>query len=240
MTELAGYPAEQFVNASNDVVAVRFDVANDLTDEIGTDWQDQLSDAVEQGRLTIRAADGHYSNREANPTDQFGLITTTGSELTSKVPGVWKLYRGLFRAMVEQSLPTDFAPLVVADDPDKAIEAYAQPTTGTSFKPRMESHVDVNYSAVLAVAMPESPTDGGRLFIANNPDAASVEEVDQDRLVIEHVPGTLLCVVGGRKYPHYTEEVRNPDAKRIAVALNYQVAGNEAAADELLNFVHGR
>jgi hypothetical protein len=235
---------EVIPNPTGETIALRFDVLPLLEAAVGPDWREKITDVIEAGELKLRKPDGHYTNREEGSTAKLGLVTADGQEFADAVPGVWELYQTDFMAMMQQALPEDAEPLVAYDDPEKALEPYAQQPVETAgaddVQHRMEAHVDMRYTAVLVIDAPEDENDGGRLVIGSDPDAHSVAEIDKDATRIPHIPATLLCFTEGRKYPHYTEEVTNPDAKRVVISLNYPLEGEDpAAADEILQHIGG-
>jgi hypothetical protein len=235
---------EMITNPSGEVIALRFNVLQLLESVVGPDWQEQISGVIEGGSLNLRAADGHYTNREYGNPAQFGLITADGQDLASTVPGVWGLYQTSFAEMMQQALPPGAEPLKVYSDPKLALEGYAQqPVEKAGSKEvqyRMEAHTDMRYTAVLVVKAPKHERDGGRLVISNNPNAQNVDEINKDATRIMHVPATVLCFTEGRNYPHYTEEVVSPDAKRVVVSLNYPLeTETDAAAADLLRHIEG-
>lgn len=80
-------------------------------------------------------------------------------------------------------------------------------------------------------------------MIGNSTEANSIEEINAnaDATYITHRPGTLVCFSQGRFYPHYTEEVTDPQSRRITVSLNYPVEGETLeAAEELVNHAYGK
>lgn len=212
-------------NPTGETIALRFDVLQSLETTIGQDWKEQISAVIESGTLNLRDADGHHTNREEGTTAKLGLVTADGAELAELVPGVWTLYQGEFMTMMQQALPEDAEPLRAYDDPKLALEGYAQLPVAEAgsdkVQYRMEAHTDLRYTAVLVIDIPANEADGGLLVIGNNPDAQSTTEINEDATHIKHTAATLLCFLQGRKYPHYTQEVTDPNSKRIVISLNY-------------------
>ncbi|MBP7807038.1 hypothetical protein KA047_00930 [Candidatus Saccharibacteria bacterium] len=233
------YQPEVIANAAKETVAIRFNVAGLVTAEIGEDWQDQFRVVMnEAGETEIRMGDGHYTNREADPDATFELKSIPGHKLAQAVPGLWGLYQGVFKQMMQLALPVDVEPLRAYDEPEYGLECLSQRPTLPSDNTlnRMENHVDMRYTSILVVAAPASNTEG-RLVIANNPNAQSVEEVLQDPIFISHRAGTVLCFSRGDVYPHFTEEMTTPGSERLVVSLNYPKASEApGAAEELLDY----
>jgi hypothetical protein len=103
-------------------------------------------------------------------------------------------------------------------------QELADPTSG--MQKRMEAHVDFRFTAVQVVDAPKADTEGGRLVIANDTQARSVEEINKNATYISHRLGTLVCFSQGGNYAHYTEEITG--GRRIVIAHNYKKASETA------------
>lgn len=242
--EKSGTP-ELIANPRGEILALRFDVLPLLVSEIGPEWQKQLSDVIQAGPLVTREPQEHYTNREHGTVALLGLLTPDGSDLATQVPGLWRLYQGPFRELMERALPLEDRPLRAYDEPGLALEGLAQKPVvrpgSDSVQYRMENHVDQRNTAVLVVDAPPNDADGGRLFISNNPDALSVAETDADATIVSHRPGTLLCFSLGKIYPHHTEELTNPNSRRIIVSLNYPAHDESPEeAQGLQDYIQGK
>ncbi len=234
--ELESYSPEVMSNPQGEALAVRFDVTSLLEAQVGENWQEASCQAIlGEGDLAVRNGE-HYTVREANPQSQFGLITLEGGKLDAIVPGLWELYKGAFKQMMQAALPAGLEPLHSYEDPLFALEAVAHtfpdPSTGINY--RYEAHVDQRYTGVLVLDAPSSGDQGGRLVISNKKDAKTVEDIEKDPLYIVHKPGTLVCFSKGRFYPHYTEELKDPEARRVTISLNYPVEGETPEAAQLI------
>lgn len=223
-------------------VMIRFDVSRLLETKVGEDWQDQIAQKIaDEGVFIPRTAD-HATVREADPIVEFGLTTLEGGALAEAAPGLWELYRTTFKQMMQIALPPGMEPLRAYEDPSHALEAVSQqPAEGNQMlQHRMEAHVDQRYTAVLVVKRPKHD-DEGRLVIANNPDSLNVEEIEKDATRIVHESATLVCFSRGRVFPHFTEEIYDPESARITVGMNYPTESETPeAAQELLDHSLGR
>ncbi len=238
-SELDKFSPEVISSPQDETLAFRFDVTALLEEKIGPDWQATTCEAIiTHGSPTIRTG-AHHTVRE--PAGRFGLIVMAGDQLTSLVPGIWELYRGVFRRMMQRALPVGAEPMQTYDKSLYTLEAVSQPPADPSsdVQNRFEAHIDQRYTGVLALDVPA--TGGGELVIANNSNVSSIAEIDAGATIITHRPGTLVCFSRGRLYPHYTREITDPLARRITVGLNYPVVGEtpEATA-ELFNHALGR
>jgi hypothetical protein len=242
-SELTSQQPEIISNHLGETVALRYDVQPLLEAQVGIDWQERIVGAVQAGDFHVRSADGHYTNREFGSSSKFGLITALGDELIAKVPGLWALYNGPFKDMMNEAMPNTAEPLKAYADPKLAFEGYSQKPAAevaNGIEHRMEAHVDQRYTVVLAVVMPTGDNVGGRLVIGNNPDARNVDEIKRDATFITHIPGTVLCFSKGMILPHYTEEIDGLDAQRVVVSINYPVESESLEeAETLLRHIEG-
>ncbi len=240
--ELQMYRPEVFKAPNGEMLAVRFDVQSLLESKIGPDWQEQMCTAIETQGKPVERGFKHWTIREADPNGKIELITFDGSEMADLIPGLWELYQGTFKQMMESVLPPNVPRLKIYDDRNRGLECVSQKpaTIDEKYPRRMEAHVDQRYTAVLSLAAPNSEKEG-RLVIGNNPDAKNVEEIAADAVYIVHKPGTVVCFSRGSQYPHYTEEITDPDSRRIIVSLNYPTEHEtEDEARELTEHILGK
>lgn len=241
LEELGLAEPEVFRKPSGDTIGIRYDIRPLLEDFVGPDWQERTCSVIDTlGEYVVRNGD-HGTVRE--PIGRFGLVTVTGSKFAEAVPGVWKLYRGVFKAMMQASLPEGLEPLHAYDNPEYGLEPVGclpmEPGADADQR-RYEAHVDQRYTAVLFLRGPSDSIRGGRLVIANQPNARSIEEIDADSTLVEHLPGTLFGFSSGRFDPHYTEVVQGSDT-RYTTSLNFPVEGETSeAAREILDHAYGR
>ncbi len=240
--ELQIYSPEVFQNPQGESLAVRFDVKSLLEAKIGPEWQKQIMELVDhEGRLVVRRPT-HETCREADVNAQLGLITLDGKIVADYVPGMWELYQGTFKQLMQAALPAGVEPLRAYDDPALALETLSQQPAveGDPIQRRLEAHVDLRYTAVLVAVAPNLPTEG-RLAISNNPNAKTVEEIKDNATYIVHRAGTLVCFSQGRVSPHVTEEIKDPTSRRVITSLNYptETETPEVAA-EIQAHIEGR
>ena len=165
----------------------------------------------------------HPDARESDAATRFGVLVLGGEALLKGFPGLRNLYQGPFQDCMQAALPKPVASghLGVYSKPSAMIEAYAQTDRkigDDTVQQRMDAHVDGRYTSLLVVKAPQT---GGRLVVANNPQASSTEQIDLDATHITHYAGTLLCFSMGRWLPHYPEALRPDTGGRIVVSLNY-------------------
>lgn len=220
--ELAQYSPEPIQSPRGELLAMRFDVNTLLESKIGPNWQEVTCDTItNRGELIVRGVDDPTC-READPSTRVGLITLHGDIMAKVAPGIWELYNGTFKQMMQMALPAGMEPLRAYEDPIDALECLSQQPAifDDGIERRIEAHVDQRRTAVLVLAEPNSDTEG-RLVVGNNPDAQNIAEINADPTYIVHRPGTLVCFSKGSIYPHYTEEITDPTSRRIVISMNY-------------------
>lgn len=226
--ERGGDAPEVFETSGGEMLGMRFDVEDLLVQKLGPEWQSQTIDVIERlGSLEYKSGD-HHTVRE--PVGNFGLVMLAGDAFAKEVPGIWQLYQGVFKQMMQAALPPDLEPLHTYDEPLLALEPVMHPAASVAenTQHRYEAHVDQRYTAVLILDAPD-PNNGGRLVISNirdNPSLNSAEAIKRNATFVTHKSGTLFCFSQGRFFPHYTEEVTGPD-RRATVSLNYPVEGED-------------
>lgn len=238
--ELQMYKPEVVESPTGEMLGIRFDISSLLETKIGQDWQQQAADVISTGEEIVRTGN-HHTVRE--PVGKFGLASVEGEELAEALPGIWELYQGTFKQMMQSALPAGVEALRSYDDPHLALEPVNQlpKDPASDVERRYEAHVDQRYTAVVVIKAPESAEQGGRLVISGSPDAASLAEIDKDATYIEHRPATLFCFSRGRTYPHYTEQVIDPSAERMTIALNYPAESETLEqAHELVDHAYGK
>lgn len=233
---------EPIRNAAGDQLAVRFDVSEALTAELGENWQVAAKELIDtHGVLSIRDA-SDPTCRESDPNQEFAMITVSGDQLLEAFPGFIGLYKGLFALMMQQSLDPTMQPFAIYEDPAKAFEVYAQipPLPNRrDLEFRLDAHIDGRYTAILPIFVPASTTVG-RLVIANNPNAMNVDEIYEDATLVSHMAGGLLCAPRLTELPHYTEELLEGYTRAI-VGINYPMASeSESQALRLQQHFNGR
>ena len=108
--ELEMYRPEVIASPKGEALAVRFEVGSLLEAKIGLDWQDVAREVVTgSGVLVVRTGD-HHTVRE--PIGKFGLISVEGDKFAEAVPGIWELYQGIFKQMMQVALPAGLEPYI--------------------------------------------------------------------------------------------------------------------------------
>lgn len=220
--ELEAYRPEFFTHPNGELLAVRFDVNSLLESHLGQDWQIETQRIVDAHGVIVPRTVDDPTCREADPTTRIGLVTVEGGLLAREAPGLWNLYSGTFKQMMQQALPVGAEPLRSYEHPELGLECVTQfpPQPDDTFERRLEAHVDGRYTAVLVLCPPVSDQEG-RLVIGRNPEAQSLEEIRDDAEYITHRQGTLLCFSRGSEYPHFTEPITVSGSRRTVISLNY-------------------
>lgn len=234
------FEPELIYGATNEILATRYDINPLLKNVLGENWQDQFEHVTSTlGRLIVRDA-SHSTCREADPSSLFGLTIVGGRSVVECIPGVSRLYEGLFQDLMRVALPSGYPPMKTWQDPDRWLELYrhADPETDSKIQQRMEAHVDQRYTAILVIRS-EVALGSGRLVIAHNSTAQNVDEINEEATYVEHTSGTLICFPKGTVYPHYSEEI-NEGEQRVIGSINYPLASETLEqADSIVAYNNG-
>ena len=97
---LESYPLpEELISSGGDVLALRYDVHTLLPSELGVDWQLDVETLVDlHGRKIILQANDPSCAED--PQTEVSLITLNGAPLIEHFPGLWTLYKGVFRDLM--------------------------------------------------------------------------------------------------------------------------------------------
>ena len=168
-----------------------------------------LNDLV--NRITKHLIPPHSTSREASDVTSIQVMTVRGATVWERLPWLTDLYRDYFRVLYEEATGRRLYP---TDDRRYAVVMNVQEGTD-----RYECHVDTNPVEALLYVTDHPRGTGGELVVANNVDARSVAEVDEDCSILYPSSGQLVFF-DARRFPHYVRALREP-ALRVAVGMNY-------------------
>jgi predicted secreted protein len=233
---------ELLENNRSEVIAQRYDVVDLLAHELGGDWRAELAGVVEQGAEAVVSDASYARTREDDPNARFGVWVTNGATILGRLPVLAQLYTGPFRDFMQTAiapLQGDSEELGVYEEPADAVEAYSQTDRRVgdeSVRQYMDPHTDGRWTGILVVAAPEAGR-GGRLVVANNPEATSTEAINRDATYITHHLGTFVCFSSGRSLAHYGEPLLPGAGKRMIITFTYPPRDvTEAEAAELAHY----
>jgi hypothetical protein len=188
-------------------------------------WRSQILDLASS--IEIRTIfPTSVTSREGDPNLSISIATADGVTTRERLPWLYDFYRGLFLDLAQQNSLEEVSP--AASDLYGLVLNIQR---GNHM--RYECHVDTNPIQSLLYVTDNPEGTGGELVVANNPSATSIVEVDADCTRIFPVSGHLLFF-DARRFPHYVRPLRDKDAIRVVVAMNYYVPSspeNERPAD---------
>lgn len=200
----------------------------DVEDLLPSGWREELLDlAVDQAtQRTLQPRS--VTSREGDPDLRLPVITVGGRVLTERVPWLATLYRGWFR---EYAATCSNETVMTAVDDRYGINLNVQ----RGRRMRYECHVDSNPIEGLLYVTDHPRGSGGELVAANRRGVSSVKEVDEDCSVLHPEAGKLVFF-DAREFAHYVRPLRDDDAVRAVVAMNfYTPASPESARPADLN-----
>jgi len=183
----------------------------DVSTAMPTGWREEIEKVARNERITKHLIPPHSTSREASDVTSIQVMTVRGATVWERLPWLTDLYRDYFRVLYEEATGRRLYP---TDDRRYAVVMNVQEGTD-----RYECHVDTNPVEALLYVTDHPRGTGGELVVANNVDARSVAEVDEDCSILYPSSGQLVFF-DARRFPHYVRALREP-ALRVAVGMNY-------------------
>ncbi|WP_084597758.1 2OG-Fe(II) oxygenase [Micromonospora chokoriensis] len=183
----------------------------DVSAAMPTGWREEIEKVARNDRITKQLVPPHHTSRESADVAAVQVMTVRGVTVWERLPWLIDLYRGYFRELYEEAAGRRLHP---TDD-----QRYAVVMNVQEGGDRYECHVDTNPIEALLYVTDHPRGTGGELVVANNADAASVEEVDEDCSILYPSSGQLVFF-DARRWPHYVRALREPGL-RVAVGMNY-------------------
>jgi hypothetical protein len=204
----------------------------DVSSAMPPDWRDEIEKVARNDRITKRLVPPHSTSREAGDVTSIQVMTVPGITVWERLPWLIDLYRGQFRGLYEEATGRR---LYTTEDRRYAVVMNVQEGVD-----RYECHVDTNPIEGLLYVTDHPIGSGGELVVANNVDARSVEEVDEDCSVVYPTSGQLVFF-DARRFPHYVRALRR-SALRVAVGMNYYTddCPEETRPQDLNDYLYGR
>jgi len=204
-----------------------FDVSTALPDG----WCEELKQVARADRVTKFLVPPHSTSREASDVRALQIMTVRGQTMWERLPWVIDLYRGYFRDLYQEASGRK---IYTTEDRRYAVVMNVQEGTD-----RYECHVDTNPVEALLYVTDHARGTGGELVVANNVDAQSVEEVDEDCSVLYPVSGHLVFF-DARRFPHYVRAMKSPGL-RVAIGMNYYTddCPEETRPEDLNDYLYG-
>lgn len=176
-------------------------------------WQGNIRRVAEHFATVRVLQPRSVTSRESGDVAGVRVMTVGGRVIRRELPWLYTLYEHEFRALGSLCVSE---PVTTAQDDRYGVNLNVQ--MGNEM--RYECHVDSNPLEGLLYVTDHSDGRGGELVVGNNPCAHSVEDVDADCTLIIPTEGRLLFF-DARRHPHYVRPLRDANAVRIVVAMNY-------------------
>jgi hypothetical protein len=212
--------------------ATRFSwLSFDVSTAMPPGWREEIEKVARNDRITKVLVPPHSTSREASDVTSIQVMTVRGATVWERLPWLIDLYRGYFRGLYEEATGRR---LYTTQDRRYAVVMNVQEGTD-----RYECHVDTNPIEALLYVTDHPIGTGGELVVANNANACSVEEVDEDCSILYPSSGQLVFF-DARRFPHYVRALRK-SALRVAVGMNYYTddCPEETRPQDLNEYLYG-
>ena len=186
----------------------------DLNTLLPKGWREQILQLARTADARFLIT-GNITSREADPKGHLKVMGVNGERVRDELPWLFELYKGLFRDLAQKG-SVERVSIATVDRRGAVLNIQ----TGTDM--RYEAHVDTNPIEGLLYVTSHPPGSGGELVVSNRPDSGrgSVEEVEQDCSIVYPCAGNLIFF-DARRFNHYVRPLKNPEAIRIVVAMNF-------------------
>jgi hypothetical protein len=203
----------------------------DVSSALPPGWREELTTVALQDRVSKELRPPHATSRESAEVRSLQIMTVRGVTVWERLPWMIDLYRGWFRDLYQMATGQK---IYATDDRRYAVVMNVQESTD-----RYECHVDTNPVEALLYVTNHPRGTGGELVVANNVDARSVEEVDEDCSVLYPASGQLVFF-DARRHPHYVRRMTEPGL-RVAVGMNYYTddCPEETRPEDLNHYLYG-
>lgn len=195
-----------------------FDVSTRLPDG----WVDQIVGVAEKRAKSKTLTPTSVTSREGSEVLQLPALTVGGVAVREELPWLDERYRSLFLELAQALNDEKVSP---ATDPRYALNLNVQ--RGPAM--RYECHVDSNPVEALLYVTSHPPGTGGELVVANQGDMPTVADVDKDATCIYPLSGHLIFF-DARRHSHYVRPLKDANAVRIVVAMNYYTSSSPESA----------
>lgn len=187
----------------------------DVRSLMPNDWDVNVRHVAEtlSRRRLIRPP--HITTRESSEVEELVIRGTGAATVRTELPWLVEFYHGLFRDLAQQS---HSEPVSTAEGERHTVVLNVMRAEDQ----RYESHVDTNPIQGMLYVTSHPEGGGGELAVANDLEARSAEDIDKNCSVIYPQMGHLMFF-DGRKHAHYVRPVLDPNATRVAVAMNFYV-----------------
>lgn len=189
------------------------DVESLLDSKLGKDWDEQIINfALSHVRFhTYRPV--HPTSREEDTSERSAAAAISGLEIEESLSFLKELYEDEFLKFAEKATNKQ---LVTAKNKIYGVNLNVQFGTNMHY----ECHVDSNPVQGMLYVTSHKPGEGGELVVANQTNARSIAEVENDCVRIYPKRG-LLVYFDARQHSHYVPALSSSHAVRVAAAMNF-------------------
>ncbi len=187
----------------------------DLTSRLPEAWQDQIVAAATSAEFRDFPRTPVLT-REAEQVAHIKRGRVHADQVKQGLPWLHELYRGYFLELAAGVCPEQVSPAL-----DDRYGLVLNVQRGTLM--RFECHIDSNPLTGLLFCTDHPEGSGGEIVFAHDPEAADVDAVERDCLVIWPRAGHIIFF-DGREHPHYARPLRSGSDLRIVAVMNFYTA----------------
>jgi 2OG-Fe(II) oxygenase superfamily len=192
------------------------DVSHLLQTEMGDKWDSEIIGYASEHIHVHKYQANHSTSRENSENKILKAATINGLKILQDIPKLHNLYETQF---LDLAAAATGEKVVVANNKIYGINLNIQ--VGSEM--RYECHVDSNPVQGMLYITDHASGEGGELIVANQVNAKSIEDVDQDCIRINPKRG-LLIFFDGRNHSHYVSALTRSSSIRVAAAMNFYTA----------------
>lgn len=201
------------MNAAQPFLWHAYDLDQWLSTSHGPRWADEIVDFARAAMKRTPIVPRSTTSREADRDSVIQAAVVDGLKIKEGLPWLYRWYRAEFMQLAARATSSR---VVCAINDIYGVNLNIQ--IGRDM--RYECHVDSNPVQGMLYVTNHDKSTGGELVVANNERASSVKAVLEDCAVIKPKRG-LLVFFDARKHSHFVTSLEQPDAIRVAVAMNF-------------------
>jgi hypothetical protein len=185
---------------------------HDVRDLLPGSWERDVSRTVDTGAVRKVLGGDSVTSREKQGS-AIDSIVVPGTTVSRELPWLDSLYRTELRSLAKREAQEEVRCAVEA-----MYGVVLNVQEGSDM--RYEAHVDSNPVQGLLYLTSHPPGTGGELAVARNRQAATVDEIEADCLLIYPLAGTFV-LFDGREHPHYVRRLASDADRRIVASMNF-------------------
>jgi hypothetical protein len=185
----------------------------DVAQELKPGWDLEVIDFALSNINSKRIIPTHSTSRESSSDMEITTFVVGGRKISAELPWLFDYYQTLFPEYAQKCVDE---PVFTAEDQRYALNINVQ--KGNIM--RYECHVDTNPLQGMLYVTSHPEGDGGELVVANNGDVSGIENILDDCTMLHPQKGKLTFF-DGRRHSHFVNSLNDPDAVRVAIAMNF-------------------